>query len=47
MVVNRSLTYAPCSSYLTLGGVELEEVKSICILGVTLDSQLTCETHFA
>ena len=33
-----------CSS-LVLGGVELEEIKSLRILGVTLDSELKFETH--
>ena len=32
-------------SDLTLGGAELEEVKRLRILGVTLDSNLTFETH--
>ena len=30
---------------LTVGGAELEELKSLRILGVTLDSKLTFDTH--
>ena len=45
MVVSRSLTIALGYSDLTLGGAELEKVKSLCILGVTLDSMLTLETQ--
>ena len=30
---------------LKLGGAELEKLKSLCILVVTLDSRLTFETH--
>ena len=45
MVVSRSVTYAPGNGDLTLGGAEVEEVKSIRILEVTLDSKLTFETH--
>ena len=30
---------------LTLGGAELEEIKDLRILGVTLDSKLRFETH--
>ena len=40
-----SLTSAPVHDDLTLGGAELEEVKSPRLLGVTLDSKLTFETH--
>ena len=29
----------------TLCGAELEEVNSLCILGLALDSRLTFETH--
>ena len=45
MVVNRSWTYAPGYGDLTLGGTEFE-VKSLCILGVTVGSKLTFETHW-
>ena len=41
----RSQTYASCSDDLTLGSEELEEVKSLRILGVSFDSKLTFETH--
>ena len=40
-----SLTYAPSYGDLALGVAELEEVKSLRILGVTLDSKLTFETY--
>ena len=45
MVVSRSRTYAPGYGNLTLGDAELEELKSMRILGVTLGSKLTFETH--
>ena len=45
MVVSRSRTIAPGYGDLTLGGAELEEVKSLRILGVTLDSKLSNEIH--
>ena len=45
MVVSRSRTIAPGYGDLTLGGTELEEVKSLRILGMTFDSKLTFETH--
>ena len=45
VVVGRSRTIAPSHGDLTLGGVDLEEVKSLRILGVTLPSKLTFETH--
>ena len=45
MGVSRSRTDAPGYGILTLGGTELEEVKSLRILGVTLDSKLTFEAH--
>ena len=45
MVVNRSLTIAFGYGDFTLGGAVLEEVKSLGILGVTLDSNSTFETH--
>ena len=41
MVVSRSRTSAPGYGELTLFGAELAEVKSLCILGVTFDSNLT------
>ena len=44
-VVGRSRTVAPGYDDLTVGGAVLEEVKSLRILGVTLDSMLTLETH--
>ena len=45
MVASRSRTTAPDYGVLTLGGTELKEVKSLRILGVTLDSRLAFETH--
>ena len=45
MVVSLFRTSAPVYGDLTLGGAKLEEVKSLRILGVTLDSQLTFKTH--
>ena len=45
MVVSRSRTTAPGYGDFTLGGAELEEVKSLRILGKTLDPKLTFETH--
>ena len=45
MVVSRCRNYAPDYDNLTLGGVELEEVKSLRILGVPFNSKLTFETH--
>ena len=45
MLINRSRTIALGYGDLTLDGAELEEVKSLRILGVTLDSKLTFETH--
>ena len=44
MVVSRSRTIVPNDGDRTLGGVELEEIKCLRILGVTLDSKLTFET---
>ena len=44
-VVSQSRTYAPGYGDLTFGAAELGEVKSLHILGVTLDSKLTLETH--
>ena len=45
MGVSRSRTIVLSCGDFTLGGVELEEVKSLRILGVTLDSKLTFETY--
>ena len=45
MVVSLSRTSAPGYGELILGGAELEELKSLRILRVTLDSKLTFETH--
>ena len=45
MVVNRSRTSAPGYGDLTLGGAELEELKSPRILGETFDSRLTFDIH--
>ena len=45
MVVSRSRTSAPGYGELTLGSAELEEAKSLHILGVTYDSKLTFEMH--
>ena len=45
MVVNRFQTYATGYGDLTLGGAELEELKSPRVLGVTFDFKLTFDTH--
>ena len=45
MVVSRSQIIANGYGDLTLGGAELEELKSLRILGVTLDSKLPFEIH--
>ena len=45
MVVSRSQIDAFCYGDLILGGAELEEVKSLRILVVTLDSELAFETY--
>ena len=45
MVISWFRTIAPGNDDLTLSGAELEEVKSLRILGVTLDSKLTFETY--
>ena len=45
MMVSRSRTSDPGYGDLTLEGAELEEVKSLCILGGTFDSKLTFEMH--
>ena len=44
MVVSRSRTNAPVYGDLTVGGAELEKVKSLRILGVTFDSKLTFDS---
>ena len=41
MVVSRSQTYAPGNSNLPVSGAELEEVKSLRVLGKTFDSKST------
>ena len=45
MVVSRSRTNVSGYGDLTLGGVELEELKCLHIFGVTLDSKLTFEIN--
>ena len=45
MGVSRSRTLAPGYGDFTLGGTELEEVNGLRILGTTVDSKLTFETH--
>ena len=45
VVVSRSRTIAPGYGDLSFDGTELEELKSLRILGVTLDSKLKFETH--
>ena len=45
MMVSRFRTSAPGYCDLTLGGAELEEVKSLRILQTTLDFKLTFESH--
>ena len=45
MVVSRSLTNALSYCDLTFGGAELEELNSLRILRVILDSKLTFETY--
>ena len=47
MVVIRSWTNAPGYGDLTLGGAELENVKSLQILEVTFDNKLTFKDSFA
>ena len=44
-MISRARTNAPGYGDLRLGGAELEEVKSLSILGVTLDSKLKFEAH--
>jgi len=45
MLVSRSRTVNPPAPALYLDGVELKNVKSLVILGVTFDSKLTFEEH--
>ena len=45
MVVSRSRTIIPGYDDLTLGGAELKELKSLRILGVTLNFKLTFQIH--
>ena len=45
IVIIRSRTIAPGYGDLTLGGAELEKIKSLRILGVNIDSKLTSEAH--
>ena len=45
IVVSRSRGSGPGNGDFTLGGAVIEEVKSLPVLGVTLDSKLTFETH--
>ena len=45
MVLCRSRTIAPGNGDLTLSGAELEELRRLRVLGVTLNSKLTFETH--
>ena len=45
MVVSLSRTSLPGYGNLTLGGADLEEVKSLPILRVPFDSKLTFETQ--
>ena len=47
MVVSRFRIYARGYGDLTLGGAELEEVKSLRILGVCFGSKLTLRTYCA
>ena len=46
MVVSRSRTYAHDYGDVTVGGAELDEIKSLRVFGVTFDSKLTFEIHF-
>ena len=43
--VSRSRTMLPQSPPLTIGGTILKESDDLVILGVTLDSKMTCEKH--
>ena len=45
MMVSRSRTIASVCGDLTVGGAELEEVQSVRILRVTLDSNFNFEAH--
>ena len=45
MMMSGSPTYVAGYSGLNLGGAKLEEVRSLRIVGVTLDSKLIFETH--
>ena len=45
MVVSRSRTYAHVYGDFTHDGAKLEEIKSVRILGVIVDSKLRFETH--
>ena len=45
MVISRSRTYDFGYGDLTLGGAELEELKSQRLFGVPFDSKLMFETH--
>ena len=45
MVVSWLRAYAPAYGDLTLGGVELEEVKNLRIFGKIVNSKLTFATH--
>ena len=45
MVVSKSRTNVHGYGELTLGAIELEEVKTLRILGVTLDSKFAFEIH--
>ena len=45
IMIRRSRTSASGYGDLTLGGAELEEIKSLRILGVIFGSKLTFETH--
>ena len=44
-MVSRSRTHAPSYDVLTLGGAELEKLKSLGVIGVTLDCFLVFEAH--
>ena len=45
MMVSLSRNYVSRYGDLTLGGADLEEVRSLRILGVTFDCKLTFDTH--
>ena len=47
MIVSRSRTMHPQSPQLTIDGTVLNESDDLDILGVTFDSKLTFEKHFA